>query len=386
MEIWKNSRISYSSNPSVAETNDEQTRPSPPTACAAAQSSLSQQVSYNMAQGDEGSVTARSRFLFRPTSHQAVSVIIYSFDHREQLSESERTNQFSGESDRLRPEKQSQSTNRETQERKARTLSFRSSLFPLSNKIDEDGNQSLTMHEPKPSDQLLQPFHTRNLLFSFPLTSPNDVKLFTTRISPPCFSSFQLIEDLENIQKKRANYRSLDSPKFLILAGDYVYRMDYERFIKAHRETNVDIILASLLMDEKRATAFGPMKIELAGRNYKEGDDQYLLEGLKCLSEYTIEPDIWVNNATLMYHLSEAFNSLSLKKHCQLLVLENVDKLDSQPGNVSLVECHPVNQWVSFDFGGSWLGVVHWGSSLRSIMDILEIKTRWISSTTPKWA
>lgn len=42
--------------------------------------------------------------------------------------------------------------------------------------------------------------------------------------------------------------------------------MDYERFIQAHRETDADITVAALPMDEKRATAFGLMKIDEEGR------------------------------------------------------------------------------------------------------------------------
>lgn len=54
--------------------------------------------------------------------------------------------------------------------------------------------------------------------------------------------------------------------EFLILAGDHLYRMDYERFIQAHRETDADITVAALPMDEQRATAFGLMKIDEEGR------------------------------------------------------------------------------------------------------------------------
>lgn len=53
--------------------------------------------------------------------------------------------------------------------------------------------------------------------------------------------------------------------EFLILAGDHLYRMDYEKFIQAHRETDSDITVAALPMDEKRATAFGLMKIDEEG-------------------------------------------------------------------------------------------------------------------------
>lgn len=54
--------------------------------------------------------------------------------------------------------------------------------------------------------------------------------------------------------------------EFLVLAGDHLYRMDYERFIQAHRETDADITVAALPMDETRASAFGLMKIDEEGR------------------------------------------------------------------------------------------------------------------------
>ncbi|KAF4381705.1 hypothetical protein F8388_021333 [Cannabis sativa] len=54
--------------------------------------------------------------------------------------------------------------------------------------------------------------------------------------------------------------------EFLVLAGDHLYRMDYEKFIQAHRETDADITVAALPMDEERATAFGLMKIDDEGR------------------------------------------------------------------------------------------------------------------------
>ncbi|WMV60364.1 hypothetical protein MTR67_053749 [Solanum verrucosum] len=54
--------------------------------------------------------------------------------------------------------------------------------------------------------------------------------------------------------------------EFLILAGDHLYRMDYEKFILAHREADADITVAALPMDEKRASSFGLMKIDEEGR------------------------------------------------------------------------------------------------------------------------
>ncbi|KAL2651324.1 hypothetical protein R1flu_019452 [Riccia fluitans] len=54
--------------------------------------------------------------------------------------------------------------------------------------------------------------------------------------------------------------------EFLVLAGDHLYRMDYQNFIQTHRETNADITVAALPMDEARAEAFGLMKIDDKGR------------------------------------------------------------------------------------------------------------------------
>lgn len=86
--------------------------------------------------------------------------------------------------------------------------------------------------------------------------------------------------------------------------------------------------------------------------------DQYLLEGLKRLCEYSIAQvssiyemniffgpyhilglmvsscilkDISVENVSLMFELSEAFNAMSLQHACILFILENFDKLSLMP-------------------------------------------------------
>lgn len=73
--------------------------------------------------------------------------------------------------------------------------------------------------------------------------------------------------------------------EYLILAGDHLYRMDYEKFIQAHRETDADITVAALPMDEKRATAFGLMKIDEEGRiiEFSEKPKGEQLKAMKVL-------------------------------------------------------------------------------------------------------
>jgi glucose-1-phosphate adenylyltransferase len=57
-----------------------------------------------------------------------------------------------------------------------------------------------------------------------------------------------------------------DVDEYVILSGDHLYRMDYSQFVHRHRETGADITLSVVPMDEKRASAFGLMKIDDNGR------------------------------------------------------------------------------------------------------------------------
>ncbi|MFM7406424.1 MAG: glucose-1-phosphate adenylyltransferase [Cuspidothrix sp.] len=57
-----------------------------------------------------------------------------------------------------------------------------------------------------------------------------------------------------------------DVDEFLILSGDHLYRMDYRQFIQRHRDTNADITLSVIPIDDRRASDFGLMKINESGR------------------------------------------------------------------------------------------------------------------------
>lgn len=61
-------------------------------------------------------------------------------------------------------------------------------------------------------------------------------------------------------------FQEWQASEYIILSGDHLYRMDYCEFISRHRETNADITISVLPMDEKRASDFGLMKIDDSGR------------------------------------------------------------------------------------------------------------------------
>ena len=60
--------------------------------------------------------------------------------------------------------------------------------------------------------------------------------------------------------------KSWEVDECIILSGDHLYRMDYSQFIRHHRETNADITLSVVPINEKRASSFGLMKIDDRGR------------------------------------------------------------------------------------------------------------------------
>jgi glucose-1-phosphate adenylyltransferase len=57
-----------------------------------------------------------------------------------------------------------------------------------------------------------------------------------------------------------------DVDEFVILSGDHLYRMDYREFVQRHRETNADITLSVVPMDDARASDFGLLKMDPSGR------------------------------------------------------------------------------------------------------------------------
>ncbi|KAF5740783.1 glucose-1-phosphate adenylyltransferase large subunit 1-like isoform X1 [Tripterygium wilfordii] len=52
----------------------------------------------------------------------------------------------------------------------------------------------------------------------------------------------------------------------LILSGDHLYRMDYMDFVQKHIDTNADITVSCVPMDDSRASDYGLMKIDNIGR------------------------------------------------------------------------------------------------------------------------
>ena len=59
---------------------------------------------------------------------------------------------------------------------------------------------------------------------------------------------------------------SYDIRYVVILAGDHVYKMDYEIMLRQHAESGADVTIGCLTVPRAEATAFGVMAVDAAGR------------------------------------------------------------------------------------------------------------------------
>ncbi|MBI4525001.1 MAG: glucose-1-phosphate adenylyltransferase [Deltaproteobacteria bacterium] len=61
-------------------------------------------------------------------------------------------------------------------------------------------------------------------------------------------------------------FEEWDVDQYLILSGDHLYRMNYADLVQRHRDTNADITLSVIPVDESQASDFGLLKTDKSGR------------------------------------------------------------------------------------------------------------------------
>jgi glucose-1-phosphate adenylyltransferase len=100
--------------------------------------------------------------------------------------------------------------------------------------------------------------------YNFSVFSDGFVEVLAAQQTPDNPSWFQGTADA--VRKYIWLLEDFDMDEFLILSGDHLYRMDYRLFVERHRETNADITISVVPIDEKRASSFGLMKLNHEGR------------------------------------------------------------------------------------------------------------------------
>lgn len=63
-----------------------------------------------------------------------------------------------------------------------------------------------------------------------------------------------------------SHFTNYDFSEYLILAGDHLYRMNYQKFVQFHRQQNADISISVKAVTREEATGFGILKVDETGR------------------------------------------------------------------------------------------------------------------------
>lgn len=99
--------------------------------------------------------------------------------------------------------------------------------------------------------------------YRFDVFSDGFVDILTAEQTPQRESWFQGTADAVRATLRHiTHYRPTE---FVILSGDHLYRMDYSRFVKHHREMGADITLAVSPVPFEDATRMGLMRTDSAG-------------------------------------------------------------------------------------------------------------------------
>lgn len=133
--------------------------------------------------------------------------------------------------------------------------------IPVSNCINSEINKIYVLTQFNSASLNRHISQTYNLSVGF---SSGFVEVLAAQLTPDTPDWFQGTADA--VRKYMWLIRDAQIDEFLILSGDHLYRMDYRLFVQRHRDTQADVTLSVLPMDEKRASDFGLMKIDSTGR------------------------------------------------------------------------------------------------------------------------
>lgn len=121
--------------------------------------------------------------------------------------------------------------------------------------------------------------------------------------------------------------------KICLVASSDIFRAMFDGLYKERNAQNVEIPNISWEVFELMMRFIYTGRISITkhlAQDLLVAADQYLIEGLKRLCEYTIAQDICVDNIPMMYDLADTFNASALRRACTLFVLEHYTKLSSE--------------------------------------------------------
>src|SRR5690242_7561956 len=86
------------------------------------------------------------------------------------------------------------------------------------------------------------------------------VEILAAEQTPDSTAWFQGTADA--VRKAVRHFAQYEAEYYLILAGDHLYRMDYEDIVDAHRRQQADITIAAQPIDAQEATQMGVFRFD----------------------------------------------------------------------------------------------------------------------------
>lgn len=128
--------------------------------------------------------------------------------------------------------------------------------IPISNAIHSGCQQIFVI------TQFLSSSLHRHILstYRFGTSSSTAIELLSTEEKPANKVWFQGTADA--VRQNLSYFEDTHAEYFLILSGDQLYHMDFNELLDCAKETNADMVIASLLVDADRAKRLGVMKVD----------------------------------------------------------------------------------------------------------------------------
>ncbi len=136
--------------------------------------------------------------------------------------------------------------------------------FPLSNCINSgiDTVGVLTQYQPLVLNDYIgngQPWDMDRTFGGVHILSPYEAKKSTSWYKGTANAIYQNIRFM----------KMYDPEYVLILSGDHIYKMDYDKMLQAHKETNADCTIACMKVPMKEASRFGILNTNPDGSIYE---------------------------------------------------------------------------------------------------------------------
>ena len=147
--------------------------------------------------------------------------------------------------------------------------------------------------------------------------------------------------------------KGYDPEYVLILSGDHIYKMDYDKMLEAHKKTNADCTIAVINVSIEEAKRFGIMKTDDQGR----------------ITEFFEKPQNPVSTkASMGIYI---FNWKTLKDY---LIADEEDKDSSNDFGKNIIPNMLADglKLYAYEFDGYWKDVGTVGSLWQANMDLLD--------------